>query len=121
MFEDKGKEMGKIMEQIPLSRRTVARRTEIISTFLYSCTKSRLLDCVFYSLCLDESTDINDLSQLIVCVKSVNQNLDTTEEMLLLESMHGHVTGENLYKIINEKVFLIRTNALLFALTERKL
>ncbi|XP_046808387.1 SCAN domain-containing protein 3-like [Lucilia cuprina] len=73
----------KLCQDIPLSRRTITRRTEDIN----------------------ESTDINNICQLIICIKTVNANLECFEEMFEVVSLHGHVTGQVLYDALDVNVF----------------
>lgn len=49
------------MEFLSLSDETVARRTFRIGTYIESQIKEKLINCEFFSMCLDKSTDINDL------------------------------------------------------------
>ncbi|KAI8114707.1 General transcription factor II-I repeat domain-containing protein 2A [Lucilia cuprina] len=53
----------------------------------------------------DESTDINNICQLIICIKTVNANLECFEEMFEVVSLHGHVTGQVLYDALDVNVF----------------
>lgn len=48
---------------------------------------------VFFAICLDESVDINDVAQLIICVKTVDINFEIHEEMLSLVGLHSNVNG----------------------------
>lgn len=67
-FGKKGEEMIQIINDIPLSARTISRRTEKISAFIHSNIKNRIISCKYFSICLDECTDINNIAQLIICV-----------------------------------------------------
>lgn len=104
-FGEKGREMSEIIKNVPLSRRTIARRTEDISSFLYLQTKQNIVDSEYFSLCLDESTDINDTSQLLICYRSVNRNFEISEGMLSLIGMRSNVKGKDIYDAVNEKAF----------------
>lgn len=104
-FGQKGKEMSEIIKSIPLSRRTITRRTEDAASFLFLKTKQTILNSEAYALSLDESTDLNDTCQLILCFRTVNTNFEVTEGMLSLVAMKSNVTGEDIYDVINEKVF----------------
>lgn len=106
-FGEKFQEALELCQKIPLSRRTVARRTEEVSKFIHSAAKTRLTNCKYFSISLDESTDINNICQLIICIKTVDTNLTCFDEVLDLVSLHGNVTGQVLYDTIESKVFSI--------------
>lgn len=103
-FGEKAEEVRKIVNDIPLSSRTIARRTETISEFIFSNVKKRILNCKFFSICLDECTDLNDIAQLIICVRSVNEHFDVHEEMFNLYGLHNSVKGKFIFDIVNENV-----------------
>lgn len=96
-----------LCQNIPLSRRTVARRTEELSKSIYSAARTRLTNCKYFSISLDESTDINNICQLILCIKTVDTSLTCFDEVLELVSLHGNVTGQVLYDAIDSNVFSI--------------
>jgi len=43
----------------------------------------------YFSLALDESTDVSDIVQLLVFVRGVDCNFEVTQELAGLSSMHG--------------------------------
>ena len=47
----------------------------------------------FYSMALDESTDITDTAQLSIFVRGVINNFEVIEELLEMFSMEGTTTG----------------------------
>jgi len=59
-------ESKKKFESISLSRRTVVRRIECISEDLTDQLGIRIKSLLWYSLALDESTDISDTAQLLI-------------------------------------------------------
>lgn len=106
-FGEEGRTLCRIIATIPLSKQTIARRTQDISAYIQSCTQKRLSDCKFFSLCLDESTDSNNLCQLVMCVRTINENFEIFEEIVSISSLHGNVKGVTLYEAVNEHVFSI--------------
>ena len=52
--------------------------------------------CEFYSIALDESTDISDTAQLWVFVRDVTNNFKVIEELLEMCSMKGTATGNHI-------------------------
>lgn len=66
-------------------------------------TLRRMQESKYFSICIDESTDISDVNQLIIYVKTVDENFDTKVDLLSVVSMHGHVTGNILYNAVYSK------------------
>ena len=68
------------IEAISLSRRTLVRRiggiAQNLSEQLFEAGKS----FEWYSLALDESTDIEDTAQLLVLIRGIDGNFEITEE-----------------------------------------
>ena len=55
---------------------------------------SKKLD--YFSLALDESTDISDTSQLLIFVRLVNADFPITEELVEMRSMMSTTTGADI-------------------------
>ncbi|KAI6655302.1 General transcription factor II-I repeat domain-containing protein 2A-like [Oopsacas minuta] len=71
-----------IVESISLSHQTVARRVDDLSSNIEISLIKRLNACKFYSLALDESTDVSDTAQLAIFVRGVTENFEIIEELL---------------------------------------
>jgi len=69
-----------------------------------------LLKAKFFSLALDESTDISDISQMAVYVRYIWKS-EFKEELLTLLPLHDHTTGEILFKNLQK---FMESNNLLF-------
>lgn len=95
-FKNKTEIMAAI-ETIPLSARTVSRRIEVIATDMKSELESDIQKCEFFSLQLDESTDISDTAQLCVIIKMVFNDFTTKEEFLKLLPLKGRTQGKDIY------------------------
>lgn len=95
------------IKSIPLSRFTLVRRTTQIGTSLEHFITEKLKSCEFFSVCLDESTDINDVCELIICIRCVDANYNVFETMFTLESFYANVTGKLLFDIVSDKLFSI--------------
>lgn len=95
-FKNKTEIIGAI-EAIPLSARTVSRRIELIATEMASELASDLQNCKFFSVQLDESTDISDIAQLCVIIKMVFDDFSTKEEFLKLLPLKGRTQGKDIY------------------------
>ena len=80
------------VESISLSHQTVARRVDDLSSNIESSLIKRLHACKFYSLALDESTDVSDTAQLAIFVRGVTENFEVIEELLDLCPMKDTTT-----------------------------
>jgi len=104
-FGEEGHKMSKKVEEISLSRQTVTRRIQDTAAFLYSKAMYCILNSKCISLALDESIDLSDTSQLIICFRAVDENFNVTEDMLNLYPLHKRARGIELFNALNEKVF----------------
>ena len=101
------------IEAISRSRKTIVRRiggiAQNLSEQLFEARKS----FEWYSLALDESTDIEDTAQLLVFIRGIDENLHTltvyharnlcieiTEELLSLEHLKDTTTGQDLFESV---------------------
>lgn len=67
----------------------------------------RLESCKKNSISLDESTDINNIAQLIICLRTVNVNFVTFEEILAVVSLHGNATADLIYDAIKKNFLYV--------------
>lgn len=104
LFGEVGKEMENILTEIPLSPSTIMRRIEDIGLYMQWQTSERIKNAKYLSICFDESVDISDTSQMIICVRSVDNFFNSFEEILKVESFYGNVTGEVIYNAFNKNV-----------------
>jgi hypothetical protein len=59
---------------------------------------------VFFSLCLDDSTDQTDVSQLLIFVRAIQSDFSTHEELLNLVSLHGSAKGSDISEAVRNCV-----------------
>lgn len=64
--------------------------------------KERAAKFIAFSIALDESTDINDIAQLAIFIRGVDENLNITEELLDLVPMRDTTTGEDIFECVEE-------------------
>ena len=67
----------KRISDIPLNRMTVSRRLSNIADQTRLQLKELIENCLSLSICLDESTDINDISQMVIWARIVSPDLTT--------------------------------------------
>ena len=83
---------------ILLSRRMVVRRIEAIFENLSHQLRTNTQSFRWYSLALDESTDISDTAQLLIFIRGIDDKIVITEEMLSVEHLENTTTGANLFE-----------------------
>lgn len=94
-LEDKGLYMASVsvFNSVPLSRMTMQRRIIHISSYLEQKLEGIINNSSFCSIALDESTDITDLSQLLVFVRTIDTDFVAHEEMLRCCPLTGNTRG----------------------------
>jgi len=97
-----------LVRSVSLSAKTTVRRIEDIGRDIESQFKENAKHFKWYSLTLDESTDITDTAQLLMFIRGVNNDFEVTEELAAMNSLHGRTTGEDIFKEVEET--LIRYN-----------
>ena len=88
------------LEEVSLSRKTVARRIKAIGEDLTSQLKELVPSFQLFSLAFDESTDIDDTAQLFIFVRGILENFEITKELRSMESMKNTTTGEDIFKCV---------------------
>lgn len=95
-------EKVKDFESIGLSRRTVTKRIEAISSNLTNQLDGRLKKFKYFSVTMDESVDRSDTAQLLIFIRGVDENFVITEELACLRSLKGKTTGKIIYDEFRE-------------------
>lgn len=95
-FKNKAEIMSAI-KSVQLSANTVMRRVEAMSSDVTSQLKTDFDRCSYFSLQLDESTDIVDTAQLAVFVRMVFEDFETKEELVKVVPLTGHTTGNDIF------------------------
>ena len=58
-------------------------------------------DCKYFSLALDESTDVMDVSQLLIFTRTIDSSYEVHEELLKLVSLHDTTKGTDIFNAVN--------------------
>lgn len=101
---ERGIALAEDVKEIPLSNDTVMRRIDHIDSHLHNKLKSKLQLCKYFSIALDESTDVTDLSQLLIVVKYVDSNFNIIEEVYRCVTMYGTTKGSDIFSAF-QRVF----------------
>jgi hypothetical protein len=91
-----------LFENISLSNDTVVRRTEKMSENLKQQSIEISQQFKVYSLALDESIDIKDISQLSIFVRGVNEKFEIKEELLRIKPIYGTTKGKDIFDSLKQ-------------------
>ena len=59
---------------------------------------------MYFSLALDESTDISNTSELLIIIRTVDNNFTVQEELVKVYSLNEHTTGSNNYAALESVI-----------------
>ena len=88
---------------VSLSRNTVADCVCDLATDLQQQLIGKGKDSIAYSLAVDESSDTFDTAQLSIFIR-VDSTLCVIDELLGFKSMHGTITGKDLFEEVSKCV-----------------
>lgn len=91
-----------MVENVPVSRHIIERRISTISFDIFTNLKNNIDNCLFLSLVLDESTDIQNKPQLAICFRYVASDVDVKEELLDLISLKETTRGIDIKIALDE-------------------
>ena len=83
-------------EHLSLSRMTIQRRINDMSTNIFDQLSAKAKNFCYYSIAIDESVDITDTAQLVVFIRGVNEDFEVIEDIAGLCSMKGRTTGSEI-------------------------
>ncbi|XP_071039548.1 general transcription factor II-I repeat domain-containing protein 2B-like [Parasteatoda tepidariorum] len=85
-----------VIQNISLSRNTVASRITDLSQNLGLQLKEKIKEFTNFSLAVDESADTVDTVQLAVFIRGINSNFEITEELLKCFPLTGTTTANDI-------------------------
>ena len=86
---------------VSLSHQTMARRVADLSQHVTCKLKSAMKNCSYFSVALDESVDVTDISQLMIFARLVDQSFEVQKELLTLYPLIGGRKGSDIYEALN--------------------
>jgi len=86
-FEDS--KMAEKFESVQLSRQTIQRRVVAMGEQVENSMLSLVKKSSYFSLCLDESTDQSDVSQLLIFVRTTFEDFTSKEELFDICPLYG--------------------------------
>lgn len=96
--------VAKKFESVSLSHQTVARRVADLNEHVSVKLKNIMKDCKYYSLAIDESTDISDTSQLLIFTRTVDKDFEVHEELVKMKSLSGGTRGADIYAALESVI-----------------
>lgn len=93
-------EAAKKFEKIQLNRMTIQRRIMSLSGNIVEQLNEKTKSIEFFSLALDESTDISSTAQLLIFIRAVTQDFDVFEELLGMCSLKGQTRGVDVLNVL---------------------
>lgn len=82
---------------VSLSKQIVTRRVEEIADNLHEQLATASKNFIWYSVALDESTDLSDTAQLLIFIRGVTENFEITEDLAGLCSIHNTTKGKDIF------------------------
>ena len=87
-------EKKNVFNTVSISASTITRHIEEIGGNLYAHLLPKTKEYEFFSLALDESTDVQNTALLLIFICGVNANFEMCEELAALQSLQRTTTGE---------------------------
>ncbi|UYV77791.1 EPM2AIP1 [Cordylochernes scorpioides] len=98
VVEEMCPEKVNLLKTVSMSANTVARRVENIAENISSQLFDKNGHVEWFSLALDESTDVSDTAQVLIYIRGVYKSYEVHEELLDMYSIHGTTTGTDIFK-----------------------
>ncbi|KAJ8886214.1 hypothetical protein PR048_012423 [Dryococelus australis] len=92
--------LAKNLETVSLSHQTVSRRTAEINKQLNAQLIKEIERSKYFSVALDKSTDVTDVSQLLIFVKTVYEQFSIKDELRDLIPLPTSTKGSDTYSAL---------------------
>ena len=99
--EDK---VARKFEAVSLSHQTIARRVSDLGKHVSLKLKNIVENCIYFSLALDESTDISNTSELFIFIRTVDVNFTVQEKLVKVCSLNEGTKGSNIYAALKSVI-----------------
>ena len=99
--EDK---VSRKFETVSLFNQTLARRVSDLGKHVSSKLKNVVENCLYFSLALNESTDISDTSELLIFIRTVDENFTVQEELVKVCSLNEGTMDSNIYAALESVI-----------------
>ncbi|CAH2003664.1 unnamed protein product [Acanthoscelides obtectus] len=96
--------MAKQFNELKFEYRIKQSRVDHINEHVSKKLRDVVEKCKYFSLCLDESTDLFDISQLVIFIRTIQDDFSVAEEMLDLIPLHGTTKGTDIFEAVNKLV-----------------
>ncbi|XP_061587577.1 zinc finger BED domain-containing protein 5-like [Cololabis saira] len=96
-----GEDAAKKLNFVPLSNDTVSRRITDMANDVKNTLIERVKKSRYFSIQLDETTDVADLAQLLIYVRYENDGA-ATEDLLFCQPLQTRTTADQIFQVLNE-------------------
>ncbi|KAI3388564.1 hypothetical protein SNEBB_006791 [Seison nebaliae] len=103
-MESSSKLVRKVLTEIHISRRSVMRRMDDLSTEITSELKQTITRAKFVSIALDESVTFDPMCELVVFVRLTDNNLTINEKFLELVPLTNTRKGIDVFQAIKHLI-----------------
>jgi hypothetical protein len=86
--------------KISLSHQTVSRRIDDIGKSIENKLEEKVRSFKYYSLAIEESTDVMDTAQVAIFVRGIDSEFNITEEMASLVPLKDTTKARNLFEAV---------------------
>ncbi|XP_072395270.1 SCAN domain-containing protein 3-like [Diabrotica undecimpunctata] len=96
--------MAEKFESVSISHQTIQRRIVAMGEQVEKSMLSLIKKSSYFSLCLDESTDQTDVSQLLIFVRTTFDDFTSKEELFDICPLYGTTKGKDIYEAVKKTV-----------------
>lgn len=96
--------LGEKFDSVPLSCQTIQRRIIDMGEQVEKSLIDLVKKSTYFSLCIDESTDQTDVSQLLIFIRVTQEDFSTKEELLEKCPMTETTKGKDIYEAVKNAV-----------------